>query len=312
MKNCHFLSRGKGVEILTFLGGILCGILWLALVSWFPFTSFGSLVLNSSSLPNPDILRGWGFYLAGVGIAPLGLLLTYGRTNSIKTQADSLMAQTDSLREQINNEKDKNVTNAFTQSVELLAHKGVPTRQGAIYSLQGIAIDNPGLYSTILKITTSYVRDRSRYEFYKRLNQVNTINSEEKLIKKLFDEPMPIDIDAAIEVVIKLIKQRERLHDVVKDFRLDLSNAYIFNVNFTDIDLNNTIFSDSKILKVVFTKVNLSDSFFKKADLRNLSFRECVLKNCDFEECSSFTEIEFIGCDLTEAKIPKGSTVKIF
>ena len=85
---------------------ILVGLLWLAFV----------VVILSCIKDEPELLRGIGLFLLGTGIAPLGLLLAYNRTESLKFQAET-------EKEKAVTEKEKAVTEAFAKSIELLGNK---------------------------------------------------------------------------------------------------------------------------------------------------------------------------------------------
>ena len=263
---------------------VLIGLIWFFGTGSLPF--WAPSVLLSLKIP-PESLRGFGLYLLGTGTAPLGLYLTYSRTASLRSQTD--------------NEKDKNVTDAFARSVELLGNESRATRQGGIYSLGRIARDNSKLHSTIFKIITSYIRDKSYSEFNRKLEEEN--HGEEELIRRLHKQPMPVDIEAAIEIITR----REQKHDDTegaqrrKEYFLDLSNAYIFNGIFTDTNLCDSKFSDSKIMDCAFLKVNLSGSFFKAADLQGSLFEDCDLENCNFEN-TKLIGVKFKKCKLTGAK----------
>jgi hypothetical protein len=88
---------------------ILVGGLWLLVIV--PAAIW--IILSLGEVPTingkPELLRGIGLFLLGTGIAPLGLLLAYNRTESLKLQTKT--------------EKEKAVTEAFAKSVELLGNK---------------------------------------------------------------------------------------------------------------------------------------------------------------------------------------------
>ena len=214
----------------------------------------------------------------------MGLYLTYSRTASLRSQTD--------------NEKDKNVTDAFARSVELLDSKGGAARQGGIYALEKIAEDNPERRSTIIKIMTSYIRGETYQKFHERLKEENL--TDEKLIEKLVEEPMPSDIEAAIEVFKRQqISSNELLKDSnILDFEFDLSNAYIFNVDLGNTKFNRINFSDSKMIQCSFDETKLSKSLFAASDLRGSSFVDSTLKDCEFKG-TNFQECNFQGCNLS-------------
>ncbi len=264
---------------------------------------------------SPESLRGLGLYLLGTGTAPLGLYLTYSRTASLRSQTD--------------NEKDKNVTDAFAKSAELLDSKTPAGRQGGIYALGKIAKDNSEQHSTIMKIMTSYIRGETYRKFHERCEE--ECLKDEQLIDKLAKEPMPSDIEAAIEVIrerqidndeslksdeaaIEVIRERQTNNDESlksdekKSFKpkFDLSNSYVFNADFSATNLSNTNFSDSIMFGCCFDRTDLSESSFVSSNLQGSSFvdskfKKCEFKETNFQECD-LSDSEFENCDLTDVK----------
>jgi len=233
------------------------GIIWLLFIAIFPITSW-PLLPDQLRKTESDHLREWGWYFLGVGIAPLTLLLTHNRTRSLKMQTDALRVQTD--------------TDVFTKSIKLLGDKQAAVRQGGIYSLGGIAKDNPNLHPTIMKIITSYLREKTYENFNKQLGKDKSPENKKKLIEKLrlAQESAPSDIEAAIDIIReRQIENDKLLKDSKKSFRFDLSSSYFFNANFCSIDKFSEVnFSDSIMQECRFSKSNLSESFFLSSDLQ--------------------------------------------
>ena len=231
----------------------------VALAVWMIFLESDLAVTKGK----PELLRGIGFFLLGVGVAPLGLLLAYNRTESLKLQTET--------------EKEKAVTEAFAKSVELLGNKREAARQGGIYALGRLAADNPSLHPMIMDIVASYIRQESRNRFFKEKNKrvTNELVSIDKnvLINELRLEPMPMDIEAAIAV----IRERDVQHDKKPgegEYLLDLSNAYIFTADFSNTKLSRVNFSDSVLINCVFEKTDLSESNFVASNLRDSSITQ--------------------------------------
>ena len=267
---------------------VIFALLLLVILIKFPLTSWpwlASAILDA----DPDSLKSLGFYLLGAGIAPLGLCLTYNRTQSLRMQTD---------------------TDIFTKSVELLGDPNPAVRQGGIYSLGGIARDNRKLHPTIMKIMTSYIRKKTHEKFNEHAGQEESSqkNKREELIRKLSKEsPMPSDVEAAIEV----IRERKINNDqpLKGSKKFDLSNSYVFNADFSFTNFFKTNFSDSIILGCCFDKTNLSDSSFVSSNLQKSSFVNSTLKNCEFigtnfQECD-FEECDFEECDLSGSTFEK-------
>lgn len=273
---------------------ILIGLAWFFGTGSLPF--WVPSVLPTLKV-SPESLRGLGLYLLGTGTAPLGLYLTYSRTASLRSQTD--------------NEKDKNVTDAFAKSVELLDSKSRAGRQGGIYALGKIAKDNSERHSTIMKIMTSYIRGETYQKFHERREHERREKenlTDEELIDKLASEPMPSDIEAAIEVIReRQINNDEPLKDNEEESfksKFDLSNSYVFNVDFSVTNLSNANFSDSIMLGCRFDRTDLSKSSFVSSNLQESSFVDSTLKKCEFIE-TNFRGCDFEGCDLSGSEFEK-------
>ena len=241
------------------------GLIWLAFIAWLPFCL--------ELIDEPEFLRGIGLFLLGIGVAPLGLYLAYKRTATLEVQTAT--------------EKEKNVTDAFAKSVELLGNEQVAARQGGIYALGRIAKDNPELHPMIMNIIASYIRQESRGKFkdvYKEKyeDQTSAEDSDKKyrteqVIQSLRSEPVSMDIEAAVSV----IRDRNTEHDrqpKEDGFFLDLSNAYLFNVDFSRTKLSKVNFSDSVMLNCIFEHTDLSEASFVGSDLRESDFRDVDLR----------------------------------
>ncbi len=263
---------------------VICGTLWLLATVIFSLT-LGPIFIKPISNDNgySESLKSLGFYLLGAGIAPLGLYLTYKRTQSLRMQTD---------------------TDTFTKSIELLGNHNPAVRQGGIYSLGRIARDNSKLHTTIMRIMASYIREKTCKEFNEKLEQERSQNNRDELIQELSEKPMPSDIEAAIEVIReRQISNDESLKGNEESFKLkfDLSNAYIFNAEFGDASFSKINFSDSKMIKCRFDRTNLSGSYFAKSDLQGSSFVNSILKDCEFIK-TNFQKCDFEGCNLSGSK----------
>ena len=266
------------------LPAFIVGVVWLGLIARFPITSWPWVSDRIANEKSED-LRNWGWYLLGAGIAPLTLLLTHNRTQSLRMQTEALKAQTD--------------TDVFTKSIKLLGDKKAAVRQGGIYSLGKIANDDARLHPTIMKIITSYIRGETYQKFYKRLQEEKL--TKEELTNKLADdgEPMFSDIEAAIEVIRKQKTSNDKLSkDDKKPFQFDLSDSYLFNANFGFIkELSRTNFSGSVIQGCRFNESNLSGSYFLSSNFQKSLFVDSILECCEFED------IDFRNCDFGGAKL---------
>lgn len=266
-------------------------MLWLFVVV--PIAIWIILCLSKVSAINgePELLRGIGLFLLGIGVAPLGLLLAYNRTESLKLQTET--------------EKEKAVTEAFAKSVELLGNKREAARQGGIYALGRLAGDNPALHPMIMDIVASYIRQESRNRFFKEKNEreIKLQNSIDKdvLVNELRSEPMPMDIEAAIAIIRERNRNNDKIPNEGEDF-LDLSNAYIFNADFSNTMLSKVNFSDSVMVDCFFNETDLSESNFIETNIGGSSFVASNLKGSSVTQ----EQVDSMGDTNGKTVLPEG------
>lgn len=214
------------------------------------------------------LLRGLGFFVLGLGVAPLGLYLANIRTESLQHQA--------------NTEKGKAITESFAKSVELLGNDRETARQGGIYALGRLARDNRELHPMIMDIVASYIRQESKTYFDK--SQTMVTDTEADVIEELSSKPMPIDIEAAIAV----IRDRKSQDKTVGKNRyvLDLSNTYLFNADFTDTSLKKVNFSDSVLVRCAFDGTDITDSNFQSAKMTGTELSQEQYKSAYIKEAA--------------------------
>ena len=220
-------------------------------VGWLLAIALIAIVIATFSTGG-GLLRGLGFFVLGLGVAPLGLYLANIRTES--------------LQHQTNTEKGKAITESFAKSVELLGNDRETARQGGIYALGRLARDNRELHPMIMDIVASYIRSESKTYFDN--SQTMVTETEADVIEKLSSKPMPIDIEAAIAVIRDRLKSQDKT--VGKNrYVLDLSNTYIFNADFTDTSLKRVNFSDSVLVRCAFDGTDITDSNFQSSNMKN-------------------------------------------
>ena len=274
---------------------ILVGLLWLAFV----------VVILSCIKDEPELLRGIGLFLLGTGIAPLGLLLAYNRTESLKFQAETEKEKAVTEKEKAVTEKEKAVTEAFAKSVELLGNKREAARQGGIYALGRLAGDNPDLHPMIMDIVASYIRQESRHRFFsekkEREERENKSIDKDGLIDELRSEPMAMDIEAAIAVIRERNTNNDKILRKGEDF-LDLSNAYIFNADFSNTKLSKVNFSDSVMVDCFFDETDLSNSNFIESNVGGSSFVASNLKGSSITQ----NQVDSMGDTNEKTVLPEG------
>ena len=82
-----------------------------------------------------------------------------------------------------------------------------------------------------------------------------------------------MDIEAAIAVIRERKLKYDKIPGEGEDI-LDLSNAYIFNADFSNTSLSRVNFSDSVMINCVFDKTNLSETNFVASNLGGSSMTQ--------------------------------------
>ena len=235
---------------------------------------------------SPEWIRAAGFFLAGVGAAPLGLWLAHRRTVFMSTQVD--------------NEISRKVTDAFTKAVELLGHESVAVRMGGIHALGRLAHENENDHPKIMDIVAAFIQHQSRVDVREIINKYH----EQKQIpmsdmkwedgteimhkNHLTGRLPPIDLQAACNV----IRDRNTAADKKEGYALDMTYLSIRNINFSGVALRRINFTSSMLCACRFHNADLSGANFRNADLRG---------------CWGLTEGQLNSTDGNEAtKIPEG------
>ena len=295
---------------LIFVGG---GLLWLKEQPWIDENSGGA-----------DWVRSAGFFLAGAGIAPLGLWLAHRRTSY--------------LWEQTKNESLRRVTDAFTKAVELLGHEDITVRQGGIYALGRLARETKSEHPKIMDIVSAYIRHGSR-NFAKKLvakecdvswdrkEGIAALGDEllenKDALKSAFAKPftvMPIDLEAAIAVIKQRItaydgwRQESRrdsiflhLKDIARKDRkkwglFDLSNSYLLNADLSGTSLVGINFSDSYVQGCVFSKSDLRSAYLVNSQFPKSEFNGADLSHAELRG-SDFSGADFDGAIMEGANL---------
>ena len=291
----------------------------IVICAWFALATvlvWGLVFFQHDLLPEgyaTDWIRDIGLFLAGVGIAPLGLWLANRRTN---------------------NESARRITDAFTKAVELLGHENIAVRQGGIYALGRLASESKNEHPQIMDIIAAYVRNGSALhiarEIEKRQNippkpENNTLEEEsawvqivsmqeenikENIVSRL---PMPVDLEAAISVVRERCVEFDRKPTTRGGHIFDLSNVFLFNANFGQTSLARVNLSDCDFRSCLFERTslahaNLVGSNFKGSDLVGSNFKGSNLKGAKFNN-ANISDANFEGANLVNSNF-EGSNLK--
>ena len=248
-----------------------------------------------SDLKEGESLRWIGFYIAGVGVAPLGLILASMRTGNLKEQL-------------INGE--------FEHSLKMIEKKESVVRSAGIEVLKELAINNNDRAPIILRILASYIRSRSA-DVLSRVAGADKGNEGEEAGQEIWYVPteqgrgkidelslngtssMLPDYESSLVAMKKIIdRQKGVFSNMVLecvgdgDYTLDLSNSIFINSALSKTDLTKTNLSQIHAVGFVF-----EGTTFKSANLVGAYFRKCDVKGCSFEEAefsdTKIAEIDF-------------------
>ena len=283
-------------------------------ISWFAASAFLFVFLFPYQA-TADWFRTAGFFMGGVGVAPLGLLLAHRRTVSLSDQTENEIA--------------RRATDSYTKAVELLGHAEIAVRQGGIYALGRIAAENPEEHPKIMSIITAYIRHRSRAYVYNEYEKEKKAQSErnaefnkdratwmnvgmgrhphqslvEFIENNISRYPSPIDLEAAVAVICG--RNSEFDIPLVNGTSLNLSGAFLFRINFGGASLEQVDFTGSVLRDCLFGDAKLNHAAMEGADFTNSSFHETDMSDVHavgaIFSSIAMDDVIMRGADLTEA-----------
>ena len=294
--------------------------IWLG-IGWFAISASLFVALFPYQA-TADWFRTAGFFMGGVGVAPLGLLLAHRRTASLSAQTENEIA--------------RRVTDSHTKAVELLGHAEIAVRQGGIYALGRIAAENPEEHPKIMSIIAAYIRHRSRAYVHQAYEEEEKAKLEKNaeaqksnpswlkvkpyisqtlsvFIKNdISKRPSPIDLEAAVAVICG----RNSAFDIPPangaSF-LDLSGAFLFGinfagaslerVNFTGSILRNCIFHEAKLNGAIMHGANFTNSKFYDADMSGIQARGAIFSLAAMDEAKMCDDADLEGANFQGARL---------
>ena len=258
-------------------------------------------------------LPGIGFYVAGAGIAPLGLYLALRRTQTSGEQSE--------------NDKRRRIGEEFTRSIELLGGRSAAVRQGGIYALEALAEESEEKRrSTIVKIVASYIRETSRAKPISKGGSVVTTKQTD-IEGWAMIAPDGVDIAAALSVIQNLSKKTAgfylsstsaraaydegmSLSSVLAALplvgqKIDLSNAYLRNGDLSYAHLHRVNMSDILAEDCVFVKTSFRPAGDEVANMVFSKFEYCDFSGADFSY-ADLSKATFSGeCNFQDAELGK-------
>ena len=229
-----WIVRNKFVTyVIVFTVGLLVFVVVMVCRHW------GWIVTESGS----TIIRNLGLVIGGLIAIGFGIwrgVVADRQARSSQDQAKAALHQAETSQRGLLNER-------YQKGAEMLGSEVLSVRLGGIYALQSLAEDEPEQYHfQIMRLFCAFVRyptaDNTRPTVTERIS---------KRVREDVQDAMTAignrsDTDIALE-------KKE-------NFRLDLSGAYLVNVQLSDANLSNMVMVDT----------NLRDANLRNTDLSNV------------------------------------------
>lgn len=220
------------------------------------------------------------------------------------------------------------ITERYSRSVEQLGHPSVDVRLGGIFALERVARDSFADRTTVIEILTAFVREHT-----------SSPDPSASGARVPLADPVSIDVQAALTVI-----GRRRVEETDEPLdlsytglhganlsrgawrRADFSNAELTWCEFKEADLERalflfstlkycrfrrancrkTVFSFSTVYRGAFLGADLSEADFTSADLSHSDFsgdgvRPATLREAGFDD-ATVEEVDLTGVDLREVK----------
>jgi len=208
---------------------------------------------------NAGNFSGLGFLIAGMVAVPTTAVIALWRYRITDKQATL--------------GRERNRSEALTKASELLGDSKVAAQQGGLFALGRLARSSKEDHPAIMKVVAGFIKDCAP--------------------KPLSGGLVP-DGAVAIEAAANVLRDRRPDHDISldrlverKEWRFDLSNICLENIDFTGVNLS---------------VVNMSDSVFKDCVFENADFSKANFIGADLEN-SDLTTAKFDDADLTKANL---------
>ncbi|MFI7240886.1 pentapeptide repeat-containing protein [Streptomyces qinglanensis] len=175
---------------------------------------------------------------------------------------------------------EQQITERYTQAIQLLSSEEPTSRLGGLYALERIMIDSEKDHATIVKVLAAFVRQQATLPIAGR--EGPRVPHE--------------DVQAALSILGQRPKRDE-------EFTVNLSETYLRgctlkNCNYADFDFTDAILTESS-----FTRVNLEDSTFMDADISDSSWDDVQLKGAYMSgikahEVRFYTRMDLTNCQM--------------
>ena len=183
--------------------------------------------------------------------------------------------------------EDKQVTERFSKSVEMLGSEKVEVRLGGVYMLERISRDSPEDYGTVIEVLSAFVRERSP-----RVMSSSNSSPENDL-----DEFTETDIQAVVKVIGRRRVNRIRLVD-----KIDLTHVRLSGSNLGGLDFSGVNFSGSLLRGTYFHKATLNGVFLTDAILSSAKLSEAQLNGANIM-CANLVMANLPSAQLNNANL---------
>jgi hypothetical protein len=275
---------------------------------------------------NAPVINPIGTFVAAVGAFATAAALAWAGVQNARTAARR-------HEEQTNADRQRRITESFSNAVEQLASEKIEVRLGGIYALERISKESPDDHWVVMETLTAFVREHARW---KKQDEI----ASETLVSLYDDEksnetqPEPTtDIAAVLAVIVRREienRDRERLKDVGLNFRgcdlegaflggarlegaflvgaylerADLANTHLEGARLIDAHLQGAYLVEAHLERAFLTGANLKGANLEKAHLEGAGLLGAYLEGANLVE-AHLEEAFFSGAHLEGANLEK-------
>ena len=274
-----------------------------------------------------EVLRNLAFALSLSLAATLGTVLLVIRTVAINRSSKAALKQSESAMKQSEAalkqseaalkqsevalkqseiSEQSHITERFSKAVELLGHKDVAVRLGAIYALERIARDSRRDHWAIMETLMAYTRKERE----------NVLDVQAILVvisrRYRFNDPESVVIDLSKSNLHSVSAQRLELPGAVM-IGADLQGADLQGADLQGADLQGANLQGANLQGANLQGANLEGAKLQEANLEGAELQEANLQGADLKganlEGAKLQRAKLQGANLQEADL-KGADLK--
>lgn len=170
----------------------------------------------------------------------------------------------------------------YSRALEQIGSANLDVRIGGIYALEGIALDSPRHYPTVMEVLTAFIRGHSRPEPGAATRP----------------EPWPLP---DVLIALSVIGRREAEHDirVMNLSGVDLAGADLPLINLSDVNLRGATLDGANLTGATLTGAYLNEADLSGADLSSADLGLAFL-----------IDARLPGANFTDAKLSSAFLVR--